>query len=220
MNKDSVLKKEFKKADVARVRNLVNKDFTAKTKQQLGYNKVQKKYKEGDIWEENGKQWTIKNNLKQNITKLDAAKKALRLPLRCPNCGGPMKHHLAKKMYKIHGYCFDPCTVEMEAKLRRAGLYEQYEKRMMQGNMKVFIKDIEDWAEDMVNTSQESYVTEQGDVESWKSNTNKQKELLDNIKEYTKHLQEHIKQYIYTYKSKYTYNTRNDTKRNPRTSII
>lgn len=193
MNKDSILKKEFKKADVARVRNLVNKDFTAKTKQQLGYNKVQKKYKEGDIWEENGKQWTIKNNLKQNITKLDAAKKALRLPLRCPNCGGPMKHHLAKKMYKIHGYCFDPCTVEMEAKLRRAGLYEQYEKRMMQGNMKVFIKDIEDWAEDMVNTSQESYVTEQGDVESWKSNTNKQKELLDNIKEYTKHLQEHIK---------------------------
>jgi len=192
MNKDSVLKKEFKKEDVARVRNLVNKDYTSATKQQLGYSKTQKRYKEGDVWEENGKKWTIKNNLKQNITKLDAAKKALRLPLRCPNCGGPMKHHLAKKMYKIHGYCFDPCTVEMEAKLRRAGLYEQYEKRMMQGNMKVFIKDIEEWAEGLVTGKVESYVTEQGDVENWSTNTVKQKEIVKSVKEYTEQLKEHI----------------------------
>jgi ssDNA-binding Zn-finger/Zn-ribbon topoisomerase 1 len=192
MNKDSVLKKEFKKEDVARVRNLVNKDYTSATKQQLGYSKTQKRYKEGDVWEENGKKWTIKNNLKQNITKLDAAKKALRLPLRCPNCGGPMKHHLAKKMYKIHGYCFDPCTVEMEAKLRRAGLYEQYEKRMMQGNMKVFIKDIEEWAEGLVAGKVESFVTEQGDVENWSTNTAKQKEIVKSVKEYTEQLKEHI----------------------------
>lgn len=192
MNKDSVLKKEFKAADVSRVRNLVNKDYTSATKQQLGYSKTQKRYKEGDVWEENGKQWTIKNNLKQNITKLDAAKKALRLPLRCPNCGGPMKHHLAKKMYKIHGYCFDPCTVEMEAKLRKAGLYEQYEKRMMQGNMKVFIKDIEEWAESLVTGKVESFVTEQGDVENWSTNTVKQKEVVKSIKEYTEQLKEHI----------------------------
>ena len=53
MNKDSVLKKEFKKEDVARVRNLVNKDYTSATKQQLGYSKTQKRYKEGDVWEGN-----------------------------------------------------------------------------------------------------------------------------------------------------------------------
>ena len=192
MNKDSVLKKEFKKQDVARVRNLVNKDYTSATKQQLGYSKTQKRYKEGHVWEENGKKWTIKNNLKQNITKLDAAKKALRLPLRCPNCGGPMKHHLAKKMYKIHGYCFDPCTVEMEANLRRAGLYEQYEKRMLQGNMKVFIKDIEEWAEGLVTGKVESFVTEQGDVENWSTSTAKQKEIVKSVKEYTEQLKEHI----------------------------
>ena len=104
-----------------------------------------------------------------------------------------MKHRLAKKMYKIHGFCFDPCTVEMEAKLKDAGLYEQYEKRMMQGNMKVFIKDIESWVENLINTSQNSFVTEQGDIENWKSSNSKQKELLENVKEYTKRLQEHIK---------------------------
>lgn len=193
MNKDSVLKKEFKQEDVQRVRNLVNKDYTAKTKQQSGYKKASQRYKEGDEWEECGKRWTIKNGIKQSITKLDAAKKALRIPLRCPNCGGPMKHRLAKKMYKIHGFCFDPCTVEMEAKLKDAGLYEQYEKRMMQGNMKVFIKDIESWVENLINTSQNSFVTEQGDIENWKSSNSKQKELLENVKEYTKRLQEHIK---------------------------
>ena len=192
MSNESLLKKEFKKSDVERVRNLVNKDFTSGTKQQSGYKKVLKKYSEGDIWEDEGRQWTIRNGVKQNITKLDEAKKALRIPLRCPNCGGPMKHHLAKKMYKIHGFCFDPCTVEMEANLRKAGLYEQYEKRMMQGNMKAFAHDVENWAMDLVN-GKDSFVTEAGDIEDWQSNKAKEKDILKNVRQYIAHLSEHIK---------------------------
>ena len=192
MSNESILKKEFKQSDVQRVRNLVNKDFTSRTKQQTGYKKSSERHKEGDIWEENGKQWTIKNGIKQNITKLDSAKKAIRIPLRCPKCGGPMKHHLAKKMYKIHGFCFDPCTVEMEADLRKAGLYEQYEKRMMQGNMKAFAKDIEQWAVDLINTK-DTFVTEAGDIEDWSSNSSKDKEVMSNVKQYLTHLSDHIK---------------------------
>ena len=192
MSNESLLKKEFKKSDVERVRNLVNKDFTAGTKQQSGYKKSIKKYAEGDIWEDGGRQWTIKNGIKQNITKLDTAKKALRIPLRCPNCGGPMKHHLAKKMYKIHGFCFDPCTVEMEANLKKAGLYDKYEERMMQGNMKAFANDVEQWALALVNT-QDTFVTEAGDIEDWQSNKIKDKEILKNVRQYVTHLSEHIK---------------------------
>ena len=192
MSNESLLKKEFKKSDVERVRNLVNKDFTAGTKQQSGYKKSIKKYVEGDIWEDGGRQWTIKNGIKQNITKLDSAKKALRIPLRCPNCGGPMKHHLAKKMYKIHGFCFDPCTVEMEANLKKAGLYDKYEERMMQGNMKAFANDVEQWALDLVNT-QDTFVTEAGDIEDWQSNKAKDRDILKNVRQYVSHLSEHIK---------------------------
>lgn len=188
---ESILKKEFKQADVQRVRNLVNKDFTSGTKQQSGYKKTVKRYKEGDVWEEGGKQWTIQNGLKQNITKLDAAKKAVRIPLTCPKCKGSMKHHLAQKMYKIHGFCFD-CTIEMESNLRKAGLYKQYEERMMQGNMKAFGKDIEQWALDLINT-EDTFVTEQGDVEDWKSNSSEKKRLMDSVKEYLGYLSEHIK---------------------------
>ncbi len=131
----------------------------------------------------------------QNVTKLDKAKKAVRMPLKCPNCGGPMKHWLAKKMYKIHGFCFDPCTVEMEASLRKAGLYKQYEQRMMQGNMKAFMKDIEQWAlEVMSEQTSNSFVTEAGDIEDWKGNsTDKNKQLLDDVKTYIKHLSAHVK---------------------------
>jgi len=192
MNNESRLKKEFKQSDVQRVRNIVSKDFTSSTKVQSGYTKSQKRYKEGDIWEQDGKQWTIKNGIKQNITKLDLAKKALRTPLLCPRCGGTMKHHLAKKMYKVHGFCFDPCTVEMEADLRKAGLYQQYEKRMMQGNMKAFAQDMEQWGASLLNQGN-TFVTEAGDIEDWQSNTNKVKDLVKNVREYTAHLSKHIK---------------------------
>lgn len=188
---ENVLKKEFKHSDVQRVRNLVNKDFTAKTKLQSGYQKKHTRYKEGDTWEEKGKTWTIKNGVKQNITKLDSFKKSVRVPFKCPKCGGSMKHHLAKKMYKIHGFCFDPCTVEMEADLRKAGLFEAYEKKMMQGNIKNFAKDIEQWVMDYV-FRENTFVTEQGDVEDWKSNTNHDKKILENLKIYLDNLKEHI----------------------------
>ena len=189
---ESLLKKEFKQSDVQRVRNIVNKDYNAKTKAQTGYSKASKRYKEGDVWEENGKKWTIKNGIKQNVTKLDAAKAAVKIPLACPKCGGPMKHHLAKKMYRIHGFCFDPCTVEYEASLRKAGLYEAYEKRMIQGNMKQFIDDIDQWAASQISADT-TFVTEQGHVEDWKGDTTQaDQEMLKNIKAYTDQLRKFV----------------------------
>ena len=193
MSKESLLKKEFKESDLQRARNLVNKDFTSKTKSQTGYQKTYDFHEEGDIWEENGKTWTIKNGLKQNITKLDSAKKAARIPLSCPKCGGPLRHRLAKKMYNIHGFCFDPCTVEYEASLRKAGLYEQYEKRMMQNNMEGFVKDLEQWMLDQVNTI-DTFVTEQGEVEDWKNNRERvNDEIKKKVLEYTSLVREKLK---------------------------
>lgn len=192
MAKESLLKKEFSSRDVNRARNLVNKDFSAKTVDGVGYAKAQVAYKEGDIWEESGRTWTIKNGLRQNITKLDSAKKALQIPLACPKCGGPMKHWLAQKMYKIHGFCFDPCTVEYEAELRKAGLYESYEKNMMQGSMKAFARDIEQYVLESLE-SVDTFVTEQGDVEDWNSNDSKFKQQINNnLQEYLKHIRSHI----------------------------
>ena len=190
--KESQLKKEFDSRAVNRVRNLVKKDFTSRTTIGTGYSKRKEKHSEGDVWEEDGRTWTIKNGVKQNITKLDSAKKSMQVPLTCPKCGGSMKHHLAKKMWKIHGFCFD-CTIDMEAKLRRAGLYEQYEKSMIQGNMEAFINGLEQWAEAVLEETH-TYVTEEGDVEDWKGNSKKvNEELMKNVNGYLDVIKEHLK---------------------------
>ena len=81
MSNESLLKKEFKERDVQRLRNLVSKNYTDKTVTQVGYTKAQTDYKEGDVWEENGKTWTIKNGIKMTITKLDLVKSILQMPL-------------------------------------------------------------------------------------------------------------------------------------------
>ena len=191
MAKESLLKKEFTSKDVNRARNLVNKDFSAKTVDGVGYSKAQIAHKEGDVWEESGRTWTIKDGIRQNITKLDSAKKALQTPLACPKCKGTMNYYLSQKMYKIHKMCFD-CVIDYEAELRKAGLYESYEKSMMQGSLKAFTRDVEQWVMDTLSTTN-TFVTEQGDVEDWNSNDSKFKEQINtNLQEYLKHIRSHI----------------------------
>lgn len=185
---DNVLKKEFKRSDVERVRNLVKKDFTSKTKSQTGYKKSSKRYKEGDIWEERGKKWTIKNGLKQNITILDSAKKAVKIPLCCPKCGKPMTSYIDKQAYKINKMCLD-CLVNYEVELKKAGLWEQYVIHSSKGNLKYFINEVEQRINEYVHQQDETYVTEQGDVESWKGNiSGKKAEVTEKFKEYITYL--------------------------------
>ena len=102
MIQDSVLKKEFAKKDVERLRNLVQGKYGEKTQTSVGYVKKTEFYNEGDIWEADGRTWTIKDGIKQNVTKLDAAKKAHLMPLMCPCCNTIMKNKNDKTYYKIH----------------------------------------------------------------------------------------------------------------------
>lgn len=191
MAKESLLKKEFTSKDVNRARNLVNKDFSAKTVDGIGYAKAYVAYREGDVWEESGRTWTIVNGLKQNVTKLDAAKRILEVPLACPKCKGSMNYHLSQKMYKIHKMCFD-CVVDYETELRRAGLYDLYEKSIMQGSLKAFAKDVEQWVLETLTTT-DTFVTEQGDIEDWDSDDSQYKKQMNcKLQEYLLHIKAHI----------------------------
>jgi len=165
MSNDSVLKKEFKHNDVQRLRNLVQGKYGDKTTMGTGYEKAKEFHAEGDIWEEDGRQWTIKNGLKQNITKLDKAKEGIILPLFCPTCARSMKPHLDKKWFVMYGYCFD-CQVDFEHKLRKEGKLEEFEKEILNQHLEGTIKDFEIWFDELINTNN-TFVTEQGDVEKW-----------------------------------------------------
>ena len=180
---ESLLKKEFKKSDVERVRNLVKKDFTAKTKTQLGYRKSTEHHIEGDIWEENGKQWTIKNGLKQTVTKHDKLREMVNLPLTC-SCGKPMKaNKLNRKMWVIHKKCFN-CVIENETRLRTNGGYEEYKKQLLNSNKATFVQEYEQAVDAFLNEGGDTFVSEAGDIENWskaKINPEVIKALKNNI---------------------------------------
>jgi hypothetical protein len=183
--KESRLQKDFKSRDVQRMRNIISKKFDDKTTTQSGYTKQHIEHKESDIWEENGKQWTIKNGLKQTITRLDSIKKSILLPIICPNCSKSMaSDSLNKKMWPIHKMCFD-CVITMETILKREGKFEDYQRDMTMGGVKTHIKEMEDVLLDlMLNTNKESFVTEAGDIEEWRGGNIDKTQIVKDLQEY------------------------------------
>jgi hypothetical protein len=177
--KDNVLKKEFKQKDVQRLRNLLTKKYGDKTTVGIGYTKQQEFHSEGDIWEEDGRKWTIKNGLKQNITKMDEAKKAHVMPLFCPCCNQIMKTHRDKNYYLIHKKCLN-CVVDFETELRRIGAWEEYQNKIHNSEIDSFITEFKAWVEDSLTESNQGFVSEDGHVENWKGGPNKQR-VLDEL---------------------------------------
>jgi hypothetical protein len=168
------LRKEFSKKDVNRARNLIMGKTGASTGTQVGYKKETKEYKEGDIWTENKKTWTIKNGIKQTISKLDAIKKEVFVPLCCPKCSKVMKSRLSKDNYKVHKKCHD-CVIEFEHKLRIRGQYDDYVKLLKAKNNLTILDEMESYLLGAVNATNDGFVSEQGEVERWVGGIDKEK---------------------------------------------
>ena len=190
---DNLLKKEFRTRDVQRMRNIITKDYGAKTSTQIGYTKENVDRKEGDVWEENNKTWTIKNGIKMTVTKLDIVRKALQTPLTCPNCGQPMnKGRLDKVMYSIHKQCSD-CVIKYETKLKLEGKFEEYQKNINNQSIAYHITEMENVLLELaLDQSDESFVTEAGDIESWKGKGVDNAKLMQDIQEYIQKLKDVI----------------------------
>ena len=189
-----MLKKEFKRKDVDRARNLLTGKSGASSETQVGYKKKRIEYKEGDVWVENKKTWTIKNGIKQTISKLDAIKKEVFVPLCCPKCGKVMKHHLDISNYKIHKNCHD-CVILYEHKLRIRGEYDDYIKQLKLKNRLTEIDEIENMFLELANESNEGFISEQGEIERWKGGIDKEKitkDIIQAAKEARKDIQEKL----------------------------
>lgn len=188
--KETLLKKEFNPADVQRLRNLVTRKYNDATKIQVGYDKNQIDYKEGDVWEENGKTWTIKNGIKQTVTKLDKFKSYYTIPLACPSCNGPLHSDspAVKKLFNIHNMC-PKCVATMETRLKAEGKYDEYEKNLMIKNKESMVDDFELAIEEWLSSKNDTFITEQGDVENWSGGKISEEEIKQ-IKEYIQKLRE------------------------------
>ena len=190
-----MLKKEFKRKDVDRMRNLIRGNANASSETQVGWKKKRIDYKEGDIWTEGRKTWTIKDGIKQTISKLDAIKKEVFMPLCCPKCSKVMKHHLDKSNYKMHKKCHS-CVVEFEHKLKIEGKYDNYIKKLKNKNNITALNEIETYLLDTVNnTSNSSFVSEHGTIERWVGGVDKEK-MTKEISQAAKQARENIKKHI------------------------
>ena len=172
MSKESVLKKQFQQKDVQRLRNVISGNSSNRTTEGIGYTKQQEVRNEGDIWTENGRQWTIKDGIKQNITRLDKAKDAV-MPLFCPSCGNVMKKRLDPPTYKVFRRCYD-CQAKFEMKLQHKGLFEDWKKELDNAAIIELQQYYQDWLTDSLNESNSSFISEAGEVQNWKGGVNKE----------------------------------------------
>ena len=162
------LKREFSKSTVQRMRNIITGNASDKTKVQSGYELKNTEHKEGDIWEENGKKWTIKNGIKQSISKNINFKKLNTLPLICPECKSAMDLSDAnKKMYAIHGTCLN-CVTKKETEIKVKGEWQDYVSKQLNSNKNAMLEDAKNELESWLNETS-TFVSENGDIENWLS---------------------------------------------------
>lgn len=173
---ETQLKKTFKEKDVRRLRNIITGKSGAKSVDGIGYKKKNEFHGEGDIWEEDGRSWTIKNGIKQNITKLDTAKSAHLMPLFCPKCSNVMKGKNDKVFFNIHHKCFN-CVIDFEQELKKEGKFDQYLIDIHNNQIENHIKELENYLKESNKETNNSFVTEAGDVEEWLGNGQENLEL-------------------------------------------
>jgi len=183
------MKKAITEAKVQRMRNIITKKYNNKTQVRSGYTKQSSNNQEGDIWEERGKQWTIRNGIKRTVSKLDNARKQHTTPLCCPKCNGKMQHPAHKHTYRRWGICFI-CTSKWEQEMRIDGTYDDFVKLIDDSNFDFWLNDItKEYGEWLESRNSKSYVTESGDIEDW-SGGKTSKELKQEFEQQVKKLKE------------------------------
>ena len=179
-----MLKKQFKEKDVERMRNLIKGKSGERTISGVGYTKQNEFHEEGDVWEADGRTWTIKDGIKQNITKLDQAKKTHKLPMFCPSCNKLTYEHRDKNVYKIHGKCLN-CVIDMEHDLKQQGIWEEYKNNINNADIDGLVEMYKNWMFEQINKENNSWITEKGDKEKWIGKVDKSramKAMEDGIK--------------------------------------
>jgi len=178
-----------------RIKNILDGKFTENTKIVSGYKKSKEEHIEGDVWEEDKKKWTIKNGIKQSVTKLDDLRNLITMPILCPKCHKPMKKHLDKKFWSMRSMCMD-CVIEEDNQRIENGTFKDYTKQVMQNNITSFTKDIKEQVKSYIDSyGAKHFVTEGGDVEEWIGTQNKkevEKTMNDKIEKLETIVQENF----------------------------
>lgn len=183
------MKKGISDSKVKRMRNLLTGDYKKRTNIRSGYTKINEDRVEGDVWEEKGKRWTIKNGIKQNISKLESVRDKFVKPICCPKCNGSMNHKMSTYSWRHFGFC-KSCLSFFEMYLKIQGKWKDYLKRVNDNNFESWmVEAIDEYTEWADSSDSKPYVTEAGEIEGWDSKIDKvelKKKLKKDIKKVRK----------------------------------
>lgn len=148
-------------------------------------------HKEGDIWEEENKMWTIKNGIRQNISLLDAERISTTVPITCPKCNCQIKSELDKKTVLIENKCFT-CSIDEETYLRSTGKWRELSVGKAKKNAESYLTMIKQQFNEYLKTASDtSFVSENGDLEDWNSSINKES-IINKFNEKVKQFETYI----------------------------
>ena len=101
------------------------------------------------------------------------------MPLFCPKCGKLMKR-VDKAPYNVYGYCLD-CHAKAEDKLKKQGKYKEHYNKINDKILDKRILEFKQYVADKLGESNDSFVSENGEIEKWVGKLDKEK-----VDEYTK----------------------------------
>jgi len=132
---------------------------------------IRKDKKAGDIWDENGIEMTLYNNVYMSTkTKfLQEIREKNQMPINCPICNKKMKKRYDEKPWKLEGKCWD-CVIEEEGKMRIAGTWQSYVEKRLRKNALSQIKDNKQMLEEQLknlNKEIQFVGNESGELETW-----------------------------------------------------
>jgi len=92
--------------------------------------------KEGEFWtDDENRQWTMKNGIKQRISPLESAK----TPWWCPVCSKTMDN-LDVKAWRVHVKCYD-CVAKDESRMKMDGTWKNHKKKGILNNQIAYLTD-------------------------------------------------------------------------------
>jgi hypothetical protein len=98
-----------------------------------------------------------------------------------------MKKRLDKQYYKIHRTCYD-CVIDMEGELKKQGKWEEYQRNIKNNEIDNRIAEFKLWVKEKLEESNDSFVSESGEVEKWVGKVNKDK-VEEHVKEVIEYLE-------------------------------
>ena len=159
---------------------LFNEIFLKDKRKQVSFTKTTE-HKEGDVWKEKGKTWTIQNGIKITISVLDNIRKETHIPHLCPQCNRPMNKKLDVKFYTLFKMCMD-CKIEEDTELIKKGKFDEYAKEYTKKNKLNWFEDLKAQLADFIDNHDNQYLyNEFGEKEEWSKEMSKEelKKIFD-----------------------------------------